>query len=113
MHHGIDMAGTWQEEVRAAADGYVSSAGRNGSFGKTIKIIHKHGVTTLYGHLHRLSVKKGDYVEEGQIIGKMGATGRVVGAHLHYEIRVNKKRANPYNFISLGRELLSRSIIRR
>ena len=59
MHHGIDMAGTWQEEVRAPADGYVSFSGRNGSFGKTIKIVHKHGVTTLYGHLHRLSVKKG------------------------------------------------------
>ena len=58
MHHGIDMAGTWQEEVRAPADGYVSFSGRNGSFGKSIKIVHKHGVTTLYGHLHRLKVKK-------------------------------------------------------
>ncbi len=113
MHHGIDMAGTWQEEVRAPADGYITSAGRNGSFGKTIKIIHKHGVSTLYGHLHKLTVKKGEFVQEGQIIGKMGSTGRAVGAHLHYEIKVNKKSVNPYNFISIGRELLSSSIIRR
>ena len=112
MHHGIDMAGTWQEEVRAPADGYVSFSGRNGSFGKSIKIVHKHGVTTLYGHLHRLKVKKGDFVTEGDIIGKMGSTGRAVGAHLHYEIKVNKKSVNPYNFISIGRELLSSSIIR-
>ena len=62
MHHGIDMAGTWQEEVRAPADGYVSFSGRNGSFGKSIKIVHKRGVTTLYGHLHRLKVRKGDFV---------------------------------------------------
>ena len=112
MHHGIDMAGTWQEEVRAPADGYVSFSGRNGSFGKSIKIVHKHGVTTLYGHLHRLKVKKGDFVTEGEIIGKMGSTGRAVGAHLHYEIKVNKKSVNPYSFISIGRELLSSSIIR-
>ena len=112
MHHGIDMAGTWQEEVRAPADGYVSFSGRNGSFGKSVKIVHKHGVTTLYGHLHKLKVKKGDFVTEGDIIGKMGSTGRAVGAHLHYEIKVNKKSVNPYDFISIGRELLSSSIIR-
>ncbi len=113
MHYGIDMAGTWQEEVRAPADGLVVSAGRNGSFGKSIKIIHKHGVSTIYGHLHKLTVKKGSFVSEGDIIGKMGSTGRAVGAHLHYEIKVNDKPVNPYNFISIGRELISSSILRR
>ncbi len=113
MHHGIDMAGTWQEEVRAPADGFVSFSGRNGSFGKTIKIVHKHGVSTLYGHLHKLNVKKGAKVTEGQVIGRMGSTGRAVGAHLHYEIKVNGKSINPYNFISVGRDLLSSSSIKR
>ena len=112
MHKGIDMAGTWQEEVRASANGTVIFSGRNGSFGKTIKIRHKHGITTLYGHLHKILVKKGEIVEEGQIIGKMGATGRAVGAHLHYEIMVYKKHINPYNFISIGRNLLSSSILK-
>ena len=113
MHHGIDMAGTWQEEVRASADGFVKFSGRNGSFGKVVEIVHKHGVTTLYGHLHKLSVKKGDFVKEGDIVGKMGATGRVVGAHLHYEIKINKKSVNPYKFINIGRELLSSSILKK
>ena len=112
MHKGIDMAGTWQEEVRASANGKILFSGRFGSFGKVIKIKHKHGVETLYGHLHKLMVKKGDYVEEGQIIGKMGATGRAAGAHLHYEIKVDKKSVNPYNFISIGRNLVSSSIIK-
>ena len=112
MHHGIDMAGTWQEEVRAPADGYVASSGRNGSFGKTIKIVHKHGVSTLYGHLHKLTVKKGQFVQEGQIIGKMGSTGRAVGAHLHYEISVNGKSKNPAKFFNVGKKLLSRTSIK-
>ena len=113
MHYGIDMAGTWQEEVRAPADGFVSFSGRNGSFGKSIKIVHKHGVSTLYGHLHRLSVKKGQYVKEGQVIGKMGSTGRAVGAHLHYEIKVSGKSVNPYKFITKGRALLSSTTFKR
>ena len=112
MHKGIDMAGTWQEEVRASANGKILFSGRFGSFGKVIKIKHKHGVETLYGHLHKLMVKKGDYVEEGQIVGKMGATGRAAGAHLHYEIKVDTKSVNPYNFISIGRNLVSSSIIK-
>ena len=112
MHHGIDMAGTWQEEGRASADGYIAFSGRKGSFGKSIKIIHKHGVSTLYGHLHKLMVKKGEFVKEGQVIGKMGATGRAVGAHLHYEIKVNNKSVNPSKFISIGRELISSSILK-
>ena len=113
MHHGIDMAGTWQEEVRAPADGFVVSSGRNGSFGKSIKIVHKHGVSTVYGHLHKLAVKKGSFVSQGDIIGKMGSTGRAVGAHLHYEIKVKEKSVNPYNYISLGRKLISSSILRK
>ena len=97
---------------RASANGTVIFSGRNGSFGKTIKIKHKHGIETLYGHLHKILVKKGTEVKEGEIIGKMGATGRAVGAHLHYEIIVNKKHINPYNFISIGRNLLSSSILK-
>ena len=112
MHKGIDMAGTWQEEGRASANGVVFFSGRHGSFGKVIKIKHKHGVKTVYGHLHKLMVKKGDFVQEGEIIGKMGATGRVAGAHLHYEIKINDNSVNPYNFISIGRNLVSSSIIK-
>ena len=112
MHHGIDLAGTWQENVSVSADGTVIFAGYHGSFGKVIRISHSYGINTTYGHLAKIKVKKGDIVSEGQVIGKMGRTGRVKGAHLHYEISVNGKSQNPINFIRIGRNLLSRTSIK-
>ena len=112
MHHGIDLAGTWQENVSVSADGTVIFAGYHGSFGKVIRISHSYGINTTYGHLAKIKVKKGDIVSEGQVIGKMGRTGRVKGAHLHYEISVNGKSQNPINFIKIGRNLLSRTSIK-
>ena len=88
FHHGIDLAGTWQENIKVSADGVVTFAGYHGSFGKVIRIRHNYGIKTTYGHLAKILVKKGQIVSEGQVIGKMGRTGRVDGAHLHYEISV-------------------------
>ncbi len=112
MHHGIDLAGTWQENVSVSADGTVVFAGFHGSFGKVIRIKHSYGIMTTYGHLAKINVKRGDIVYEGQIIGKMGRTGRVDGAHLHYEISVNGKSQNPKAFIKIGRNLLSRTSLK-
>ena len=112
MHHGIDLAGTWQENVSVSADGTVIFAGYHGSFGKVIRISHSYGINTTYVHLAKIKVKKGDIVSEGQVIGKMGRTGRVKGAHLHYEISVNGKSQNPINFIKIGRNLLSLTSIK-
>ena len=112
MHHGIDLAGTWQENVSVSADGTVVFAGYHGSFGKVIRIRHNFGIITTYGHLAKINVKRGDIVNEGQIIGKMGRTGRVDGAHLHYEISVNGKSQNPKIFIKIGRNLLSRTSLK-
>ena len=112
MHHGIDLAGTWQENVSVSADGTVIFAGFHGSFGKVIRIRHNYGIRTTYGHLAKISVKRGDIVNEGQVIGKMGRTGRVDGAHLHYEISVNGKSQNPKKFIKIGRNLLSRTSLK-
>jgi murein DD-endopeptidase MepM/ murein hydrolase activator NlpD len=112
MHHGIDLAGTWQENVSVSADGTVVFAGYHGSFGKVIRIRHSYGIMTTYGHLAKINVKRGDIVNEGQIIGKMGRTGRVDGAHLHYEISVNGKSQNPKIFIKIGRNLLSRTSLK-
>ena len=61
----------------------------------------------------RNNVPSANSVKEGQVIGKMGSTGRAVGAHLHYEIKINGKSTNPYNFISIGRDLLSSSILKK
>ncbi len=112
MHHGIDLAGTWQENISVSADGTVVFAGYHGSFGKVIRIRHNYGIMTTYGHLAKIKVRSGDIVNEGQIIGKMGRTGRVKGAHLHYEISVNGKSQNPATYIKIGRNLLSRTSLK-
>ncbi len=112
MHHGIDLAGTWQENVSVSADGTVVFAGYHGSFGKVIRIRHNYGIMTTYGHLAKINVRRGDLVNEGQIIGKMGRTGKVKGAHLHYEISVNGKSQNPATYIKIGRNLLSRTSLK-
>ena len=112
MHHGIDLAGTWQENVSVSADGTVVFAGYHGSFGKVIRIKHNYGIMTTYGHLAKINVRRGDLVSEGQVIGKMGRTGKVKGAHLHYEISVNGKSQNPATYIRIGRNLLSRTSLK-
>ena len=112
FHHGIDLAGTWQENIRVSADGVVTFAGYHGSFGKVIRIRHNYGIRTTYGHLAKILVKKGQIVSEGQVIGKMGRTGRVDGAHLHYEISVNGKSKDPAIYFSIGRKLLSRNSLK-
>ena len=112
FHHGIDLAGTWQESISVSADGIVVFAGYHGSFGKVIRIRHNFGIMTTYGHLAKILVKKGQIVTEGQVIGKMGKTGRVKGAHLHYEISVNGKSKDPAKFFKIGRNLLSRNSIK-
>ena len=112
MHHGIDLAGTWQEKVRATADGTVISSGWEGSFGRVVRVQHRFGIETVYAHLARLNVKKGDYITSGDIVGSMGSSGRSDGAHLHYEIRVNNKSKNPKQFFDVGQSLLSPSSLR-
>ena len=112
MHHGIDLAGTWQENISVSADGTVVFAGYHGSFGKVIRIRHNYGIMTTYGHLAKINVRRGDIVNEGQVIGKMGRTGKVKGAHLHYEISVNGKSQNPATYIKIGRSLLSRTSLK-
>lgn len=87
--NGVDMANSCGTPIYASADGSVATAlssGWNGGFGKYIKIIHPNGTETLYAHLSKLSVKAGDVVARGQLIGNMGTTGRSTGCHLHYEV---------------------------
>ena len=112
MHHGIDLAGTWQEKVRATADGTVVFSGWEGSFGRVVRVQHRFGIQTVYAHLARLNVEKGDYVTSGDVVGSMGSSGRSDGAHLHYEIRVNKVSKNPKQFFDVGQSLLSPNSLR-
>ena len=105
FHHGIDLAGTWQENVRSTAPGTVVFAGNEGAFGKVVRIEHNYGISTLYAHLSRITVRVGDYVGENIVIGKMGNTGRSAGAHLHYEIQVDGKSVDPSDFFTIGRQM--------
>ena len=105
FHHGIDLAGTWQETVHATAPGTVIFAGNKGSFGKTVQVRHAYGVITTYAHLSKITVRKGADVGVGTVVGRMGRTGRVDGAHLHYEIRIGKKSLNPRFFFAIGHRI--------
>jgi murein DD-endopeptidase MepM/ murein hydrolase activator NlpD len=83
-HLGVDYAAPTGTPVRAAADGVVVSAGRSGGYGKVVKLRHTRGLETLYGHLSRIDVKRGQRVEQGERIGLVGMTGLATGPHLDY-----------------------------
>ncbi|MCC6890813.1 MAG: M23 family metallopeptidase [Hyphomicrobiales bacterium] len=102
MHTGIDFRGETGDPVRATAVGNVTQAGANGGYGKMVELDHGHGLTTRYAHLSDISVKVGQRVRAGQIIGKVGSTGRSTGPHLHYETRVGGDAVDPKRFLRAG-----------
>ncbi len=102
MHTGIDLRGDVGEPVHATAAGKVSIAGREGGYGKMVQIDHGNGLATRYGHLSKIEVKVGQAVHIGQVIGKIGSTGRSTGPHLHYETRVNGAAVDPQKFLRAG-----------
>jgi len=83
-HLGVDYAAPTGTPVRAAADGVVVSAGWSGGYGKVVRMRHTRGLETLYGHLSRIDVKRGQRVEQGERIGAVGMTGLATGPHLDY-----------------------------
>ncbi|MBV6624232.1 MAG: peptidoglycan DD-metalloendopeptidase family protein [Rivularia sp. (in: Bacteria)] len=101
MHKGIDIAAPTGTPIRAAADGVVVSAGWNrGGYGKLVDIRHADGTLTRYAHNSKIIVRKGQRVQQGQMISKMGSTGFSTGPHLHFEIRKGGKKAvNPIAFL--------------
>lgn len=96
-HKGVDYAAPIGTPIRATGSGKVKFKGRKGGYGKTIILQHGKKYTTLYAHLNAYNkhLKKGGRVNQGQIIGYVGKTGRVTGPHLHYEFRVNNTHKNP------------------
>ena len=105
FHHGVDLASTWNAELRPSASGIVSFAGRNGSFGNVVRVRHAHNIETVYAHLSSINVATGDFVTEDIVLGKVGNTGRSDGMHLHYEILINDKSINPALFFKIGHQL--------
>lgn len=101
MHGGLDFRGKTGEPIHVTADGTVDFAGVQRGYGKVVIVKHSHGYTTYYAHLSAIDVKKGQVIESGDIIGKLGSTGRSTGPHLHYEVRLNNKRLDPEGFLSI------------
>ena len=99
MHSGVDMIDTWHDTVYATGRGIVQYSGWNYGYGRCIEIEHMFGFTSKYAHLHKIFVKKGSEVMDGQPIGCMGNTGDVTGQHLHYEISHEGKVIDPMPYI--------------
>lgn len=99
FHHGIDIAGDMNTPVYASAAGEVVFAGYHRTYGNVVILDHStdglEGVATCYAHLSSIFVTKGERVEQGQLIGKIGSTGLSTGPHLHFETRYQNKSFNP------------------
>jgi murein DD-endopeptidase MepM/ murein hydrolase activator NlpD len=105
MHTGLDLHGETGDAVRATGDGTVIAAGWNGGYGRTVDIDHHNGVSTRYAHLSSIDVRVGQSVKSGQILGKLGSTGRSTGPHLHYETRLKGEAIDPHKFLRAGARL--------
>ena len=100
MHAGIDLSGPIGTPIYATADGTVTDAGyNNGGYGNLIKVDHGRGIETRYGHLSAILVSAGQRITRGQLIARMGSTGRSTGSHLHYEVRIDGRAVNPIPFM--------------
>lgn len=89
-HHGIDIAGTYGAPIYAVDKGVVTKSYYSGSYGHVIFIMHENNLETVYAHLSARHVEEGDTVNQGDIIGLMGSTGRSSGVHLHFEVHENQ-----------------------
>jgi murein DD-endopeptidase MepM/ murein hydrolase activator NlpD len=102
MHTGLDFRGDYGEPVHATAAGTVTQAGWSGGYGKMVEIDHGNGFATRYGHMSAIDVEVGQTVRLGQVVGKLGSTGRSTGPHLHYETRIDGDAVDPQRFLRAG-----------
>jgi murein DD-endopeptidase MepM/ murein hydrolase activator NlpD len=105
FHAGIDFIAAYGSEIRATGSGTVTFADWNGGYGKMIEIRHANGLVTRYGHLSVIFVKPGVKVRSGDVIGRVGSSGRSTGPHLHYETRRSGSAVNPSIYLAAGRAL--------
>ena len=100
FHPGVDMRAAYGLPVAAAADGIVSESGWGGLYGKTVLLDHgRNGLTTRYAHLSSTLVRRGQVVRRGEVIGRVGQTGKSTSPHLHYEVRYRGTPVNPYRYL--------------
>lgn len=99
FHRGVDFAGKYYSNVVAVAGGVVTEAGDRYGYGKLVEIDHGNGYVTRYGHNDQMEVNIGEAVKKGQVIAKMGSTGRSTGPHVHFEVLKNGSHVDPMKFI--------------
>lgn len=99
FHAGQDIATLWGTPVVVTADGVVSFAGTQNGYGNVVIVDHGGGVTTRYGHLSHIDVEAGQSLVRGDVIGRVGSTGRSTGPHLHYEVRINDDPVDPMEYL--------------
>jgi Peptidase family M23 len=99
FHTGVDLAADTGTPVHVTADGVVTTAGWSGAYGKLVVVDHGNGIETYYAHLSGFMVVPGQEVLRGQVIALSGATGRVTGPHMHYEVRLHGTPVNPYKYL--------------
>ena len=98
FHAGLDFAAKSGTPVYATGDGTVEPADRRSGYGNCIDISHGYNYVTRYAHLSEILVKAGDAVKRGDLIGRVGSTGKSTGPHLHYEVRFKDEPQNPVNY---------------
>jgi murein DD-endopeptidase MepM/ murein hydrolase activator NlpD len=106
LHRGVDLAADIGTPVYVTADGVVNKVRRDVGLGKLVEINHGYGYKTVYAHLSRISVKRGQHLTRGQIIGAVGNTGYSTGPHLHYEVHYQGRARNPLKYF-LGSEYMA------
>jgi murein DD-endopeptidase MepM/ murein hydrolase activator NlpD len=99
-HNGIDISAPAGTPAHVAADGVVVFADRSGGYGRLVIVDHGNGFETYYAHLSRFEVVPGQEIRQGELVGAVGASGRVTAPHLHYEVRLRKAPVNPYRYLT-------------
>ena len=104
-HSGVDMRGKNGTPVKASNDGLVVLTGDHFFTGNTVVIDHGAGILSMYFHLAKINVKKGDKISRGEALGTVGSTGRVTGPHLHWGVRIDGQRIDPVSFVEISNKL--------
>lgn len=99
FHRGIDLEGKTGEYVISSGNGVVTETGFLEDLGYFVKVRHKYGFESIYGHLSRIIVKKGQEIQKNTRIGRVGASGKVTGPHLHYTLKKNGEYLDPFDFL--------------
>lgn len=98
FHRGVDFAGPEGADIVATGAGIVTFAGSTAGYGNMVEVSHGDGITTVYAHASKVEVRVGDIVQEGQVLARLGSTGRSTGPHVHYEVRRSGQPINPAHY---------------